>query len=880
MCLFFTISYLKSIRPIRRGLISLLIVIGSIGTSTPQTRITFRSLEDSAAISNLVIQIYKDAAHHQIASIKVTDKVGQMMIQIPSQDSIYLLTSHLEFAPTTFACSQKTSDTVLYLRPQIFKIKEVTVKAKNNGIRVKGDTIRFDLKVFRNASQKDLKDLLKDLPGIDISKNGKITYQGKNIDKILVSGRDVVRSQFEAINRLIAPPDLATIQITPGKVENAEGDKGQYLDLILKKDTQIFLNSEVGLAHNLRTEQTGTLLSTGKQPFHHFVSISRRRLDQPAINSGDALREQDFELLRIYLHNAPLSTETLLSPSTYRMGPNDRDIGVQYNSNYFDRQDITLYLKGVDRKGHDFRNSTTTSVVNGEEIESSQLGAENRVQGILASIKWKYQISKSLRALSFIKSDYNNRKEDVMGFSSFLGNNSKYNQTTSITKEKLQILQSTQYTLTENWELGLFMEFYQNKKSSPFKARSTQPIFSNLDTTPNTYIFEYDLLRRHQRLLITSSIDYNTPPLSYGLKYTATQNSLLESGKAMPFSNTPFANVYLARKDYTHHTPRLYLMRKSERYKYNIEAGVLVYRMDTAHHTTLGSDFFLKGYFHYNISKTLKLRLAYNQYRAPLPIENLWGTPTFLSIRSFQENTPVADVYTNIVSGLFVLKYFYPIGGKFFLTSVRYSYRDLSLLGILSTKDKYQTTTYQPAHNSTTFNLKSIFIWSLYHSSLYLNLDYIRRKAQLPPLSSLGIYSYQKITQRTRYTPNLGKKSSLSLEVEVSRIQQSYALTPQSQAYTLWAPSLNFRRQLGEQWQFESKYEMIYQLPFPIQHILSGSLEFSIIPKHLSASIFLHDLLRFNEATNYTTLIQSDFIALQYNQRIGGYILVKLQYRL
>ncbi|MEZ5059218.1 MAG: hypothetical protein R2879_19455 [Saprospiraceae bacterium] len=37
-----------------------------------------------------------------------------------------------------------------------------------------GDSIRFDLSVFRKPHQKDLKDLLKDLPGITIEEGGQL----------------------------------------------------------------------------------------------------------------------------------------------------------------------------------------------------------------------------------------------------------------------------------------------------------------------------------------------------------------------------------------------------------------------------------------------------------------------------------------------------------------------------------------------------------------------------------------------------------------------------------------------------------------------------------------------------------------------------------
>ena len=875
-----TISYQNPIISYQKLIFIVVVLWCSISVSFSQTRITFLSIEDSSSIRDLVIQICADATHQRISDIQITDQAGQITLKKSSQDSIFLLTSHLKFAPATFSLQLSTEDTIFYLTPQTFKIKEVTVKAFDKGVRVKGDTIRFDLKVFRNASQKDLRDLLKDLPGIEISEDGTIKYQGKKIDKILISGRDVVRSQFEALNRLLVPQDLASVQVTPGKEEDANGNKGQYLDLILQKDRQLFLSLDAGIAHNLRTEQSATLLSTGEQSLHHFASIARKRLDQPALNSNDALRARDFEFIQLNRKIDPISNTVIPVDKPYVMGPNGRDITAQYNGSYLNDHEVTFYFRGGDRLGHNFRMLTVQNAATGAQIESNQSNSTDMEQNLLGSLKWKYPLSRRIKLMHYLKSEYINQRREAYGFSNFLDNKAQYRQTLATRETNLIFLHSTQYAMTSDWRVTLLWEYILNSNTSPFIARSTQPIFGTYDSNSHSADFAYDLHRQYQRTLFSTSLDYHITGLSYGLKYTATHSRLKEKGKGASGLNSPFGGEYPSRMDYSYHIPRCFVTRKSKQSRYNLEAGIMIYRQDTGHHTVLGSDLFLKGRYQYNFTRLFNLIVTFYQYKSPLPLENLWETPTLLSLRSYQRNTSVEEVYSNTRSGIVLLKYLFPQGGKIFLSSFSITQQSQMMLGLLSTQDGYQITTYSLANNAISYLAKTFVHWSINRSSLDINFDFLRREAQLSHPTPYGKYNYQKITQRIRFNPRLGRKTSLSLGVGVSRIHQSFALTSQEQILTRWSPTVDFRHRITDRWRWKSSYEMVYLRPFPTQHILSGGLDYYILSEHLTASIWIHDLLHFGQAIDYSTQIQSNLTTLRANQRLGGYVLLKMEYRI
>src|SRR5690606_5375547 len=68
-------------------------------------------------------------------------------------------------------------------------IEEVLIKGKIPVV-IKGDTTEYDASSFVTEKNAKVEDLLKVLPGISVDASGKITAQGKTVEKILVDGEE------------------------------------------------------------------------------------------------------------------------------------------------------------------------------------------------------------------------------------------------------------------------------------------------------------------------------------------------------------------------------------------------------------------------------------------------------------------------------------------------------------------------------------------------------------------------------------------------------------------------------------------------------------------------------------------------------------------
>ena len=80
-----------------------------------------------------------------------------------------------------------------------------TVSAVGNPIVVKKDTVEFNASSFRVGANAMLKDLLQRMPGMEITEDGKVKFNGEEIDKLTVGGRTFFfNDQSTALNNLPA----------------------------------------------------------------------------------------------------------------------------------------------------------------------------------------------------------------------------------------------------------------------------------------------------------------------------------------------------------------------------------------------------------------------------------------------------------------------------------------------------------------------------------------------------------------------------------------------------------------------------------------------------------------------------------------------------
>ena len=95
--------------------------------------------------------------------------------------------------------------------PEAFELREVQVKSgRIAGLR---DTISYDLSKFADKRDNSLKDVLKKLPGVDVDKNGKISFNGKDISRFTVEDLDLTGGRYDRLNETLKPEDVDRAEV-------------------------------------------------------------------------------------------------------------------------------------------------------------------------------------------------------------------------------------------------------------------------------------------------------------------------------------------------------------------------------------------------------------------------------------------------------------------------------------------------------------------------------------------------------------------------------------------------------------------------------------------------------------------------------------------
>jgi hypothetical protein len=102
---------------------------------------------------------------------------------------------------------------------------EVVIKSEAPPIRIKKDTLEFNVSSFKVRPDANVETLLKQLPGVEIDTDGKITVNGKEVNQILVNGKPFFDKDGKIALQNLPSDIIKKVQITDTKTKKEELSK-------------------------------------------------------------------------------------------------------------------------------------------------------------------------------------------------------------------------------------------------------------------------------------------------------------------------------------------------------------------------------------------------------------------------------------------------------------------------------------------------------------------------------------------------------------------------------------------------------------------------------------------------------------------------------
>ncbi len=324
-------------------------------------------------------------------------------------------------------------------------LNEVIVNTKIPPVRNFGDTTKYNLPSFINGSEIKLEDILKKLPGIVVDINGKLSFNGKQIDKVLIQGQDFFSKDYTLITKTLSAELISSIEAIENFNEELffsdikKGDE-TVLNVGIKKTVKLKLFGELGgsvgtnndwqLANSLFSlsgnKQIGVINNYNNYGEDIKPNVSEQTLIKDKLKNPQNLSFNNREI--------PINNFTQLSTnvnSNRNLLANVGVSSVQFNTNIFKSFNLKslLTFKKNNLVKREINSSTLINSGSLLYIDSGQLStnyntiiSENILE-YLINKKNKIKLEGNISGSGFVSNNIITTKFSGLNFDSYYGSN-------------------------------------------------------------------------------------------------------------------------------------------------------------------------------------------------------------------------------------------------------------------------------------------------------------------------------------------------------------------------------------------------------------------------------------------------------------------------
>lgn len=233
-------------KPLTKVILSLFLGLFSLA-SFAQTKITGTVVDetDKTKLTNATVMLLQ-AKDSILVDFTRANQEGKFSLNNPDTTDYIVIISYPKFGDFFETISKGTGNKSLgevTMQSAANLIEEVLITGKIPVV-IKGDTVEYDASSFVTEKNAKVEDLLKVLPGISVDASGKITAQGKTVEKVLVDGEEFFGDDPKLVTRNIRSDMVDKVQVFEKKSEEAErtgvddGTRVQTINVKLKEDAK------------------------------------------------------------------------------------------------------------------------------------------------------------------------------------------------------------------------------------------------------------------------------------------------------------------------------------------------------------------------------------------------------------------------------------------------------------------------------------------------------------------------------------------------------------------------------------------------------------------------------------------------------------------
>lgn len=181
-----------------------------------------------------------------------TDEKGHYRVEFRTNtDSVTVTAAGLTIGQQVKVVPNRSQTLNFAVRQQEVELKEVTVLPDK--IREHGDTLSYNVGSYTQQGDRVIGDVLKRMPGIEVSESGAIKFNGKSIKNFYVEDMDLLQGRYGLATNNINAADVTTVQVLQNHqpikaLQGKEFSDGVAINLKLKDSAKgtVAVNTMLG----------------------------------------------------------------------------------------------------------------------------------------------------------------------------------------------------------------------------------------------------------------------------------------------------------------------------------------------------------------------------------------------------------------------------------------------------------------------------------------------------------------------------------------------------------------------------------------------------------------------------------------------------------
>lgn len=349
---------------------------------------------DSTQLENVNILAFPE--NEEVNMAFATSKAnGDFLISLQKKQTYKITLSHIGYVTLndTLVVNTKniTKNFIMLLDKN--ELSEVIINYTPD-VKVRKDTITYNVEKFVNGRERKLREVLKKLPGVTVDKDGNVESQGKKVTQVLVENKKFFNGNTKMAVNNIPAEVIKEVEIIDDYHETAfmkglENSEEIALNINLQEDKKnfIFGNLEAGSGIDERYVLHPSIFKYGTKATYNIIGD---------LNNTD---EKSFTIKDLIDFEGGFNKETFSNVfnsglaqflRTQKFNANQHKFGalnVQFNPNK--KNEFRVFAIAMADKSH-FKTTTTNNYLEQNTTEFSNTNSKDNLNAVFSKIHYKF----------------------------------------------------------------------------------------------------------------------------------------------------------------------------------------------------------------------------------------------------------------------------------------------------------------------------------------------------------------------------------------------------------------------------------------------------------------------------------------------------------